>query len=62
MTNQEIYDLAIWRQNFDHKMNKMNKKMTKWGKDFNKKMTNWGKNFSYKMNHMFDHQNEEDED
>ena len=54
MTIQEIHDLAIWKSNFEHKMNNMGKKMNKWGKDFNKKMTNWGKDFSYKMNHMFD--------
>ncbi len=49
MTQQEAYDLAIWKQNFDHKMKNMNKKMTNWGKNFSKKMNNWSENFSKKM-------------
>ena len=49
MTQQEAYDLAIWKQNFDHKMKNMSKKVTNWGKNFSKKMNDWSKDFSRKM-------------
>jgi hypothetical protein len=49
MTQQEAYDLAICKQNFDHKMKNMSKKMTNWGKNFSKKMNDWSKDFSRKM-------------